>query len=310
MHEALPNSPEKNKEFPKVSEMLTIKRDFASYDTQHSEENWNYIKMDVERIEAIENSTEKKYELVLLKQAVDRKIKAKDINTVHKKSFAAMGIAAAAPKEREIVTPDIGGAKGEILINLKNKNDFISFLENFNKEDLTVDEASFICDIAKKFAHQIKYEYALNGEDDRFMELVRGLKKIVDEYKRLGLDKYIDDLAKIAEIMSAGYLVDYVNAVNNGVFSPIGKEINASTYHRAYTPDDYTGLWQEAIFDMLDNLKNKKEAKPLYEEILQYAKDSIAYAKNDKEIKTMSEDRQAITKKSIRAVEEKLNTYL
>ncbi len=203
------------REMPSIKDMELIRKDVRQYDQEHSAENWNNIQAQCDWIEQnIKDPTQIKYELSLLQNRIDANIGVKYLKQKYQKYFTNMGLDIEAPTGSEKI--DLTGegkrkySKGELIINVADKNNFITFLKSFNEDAITINEANFLANIARKINKQIRQNYDVAGGDERFLELAGGLKKIIAEFNRLELTEYLEGLDEIADKISGGDLLEYL----------------------------------------------------------------------------------------------------
>jgi hypothetical protein len=257
-------------------------KDIKTYDEQHDFSSW--LSQDI--INKIIDKSETKYEKsdiqnFAINKNEDKRITIKDIYKKDSIMLNKLGINVKSSKKEDLEFKDGKSMVGELVINLTNKNLYIDFLKGLDARQLTKETEELLKILSNKFTKQIRQEYSLDKADDDFLELVSGLKDIIAEYDRLGLSQEIIELKEYQKYMNTGYLKEYISAKNHHIFEPVGKEFNLSTFQRDASYTYYKEYWDENFFKELENIEKNEKAKDLYNEVLKYGKDCIAFAEKD-----------------------------
>lgn len=166
-------------------------------------------------------------------------------------------------------------------INLVDKNLYLQHLKTLPKENLPQETKGLLKMIAEKLDRQVRREYSLDSADNRLLELFSGLKDIVAEYERLGMNQEVSGLKEYQDYMHSGYLREYILARNHGIFEPIGTGFTLSTLQRDISYDNYIRYWQSNFFDQLEEIKRNSRAEAFYKKVLAYGKNCLDFAEID-----------------------------
>jgi hypothetical protein len=257
-------------------------KDIKCYDEQHSFNSWLGCDIANKKIDKFEIEYKKNdIQDSVINKNEDKKITVKDIYKKDSTTLNKLGINIEPSNKKDLEFEDKKSIVGELSINLTNKNLYIDFLKGIDAQKLTRETKELLIIISNKFTKQIRQEYSLDKTDDNFLELVSGLKDIIIEYDRLGLSQEITNLKEYQKYMNTGYLKEYISAKNHHIFEPIGKGFNLSTLQRDASYTYYTEHWDENFFKELENIEKNNKAKYLYNEVLKYGKDCIAFAEKD-----------------------------
>ena len=158
--------------------------------------------------------------------------------------------------------------------------------------------------------NRVKEEYNFESTDDRLLELFSGIKDMVTEAKRLGLEEEANELERCIHYNKQKSLPQYIHARNRGFLEPIGGGFNWSTYQRDSSHDSYIEYWDKA-FEALNEAGESKKLQ-LYNDILSYATASVEFAEKDPSLdeyekkyqRDLNDVREAIAK-----IKKKLKKY-
>lgn len=186
--------------------------------------------------------------------------------------------------------------EGEILpssemgLNLADRDRFLAYLEALQPETLTDSQALGLETVAETLTKQLTTQYNLdNPADDRMIELLSGLGKIVDQYDRLdpkknrGLQAAIEQLRIYAEIGKAKYLREYLLVEKSGILAEVGgPNFGPSNWHTDSEPASYRIRWQQAL-EVLRIVQSNPNAATLAKQLQSNLVASLEYARKDLE---------------------------
>ena len=165
---------------------------------------------------------------------------------------------------------DIG--EGQIRINVSNHEYFTSFLAALKPEQITEDGIQKdLKNIAESLAKQVLDEYDLLAPGDEAMQLFGGMEKIIEEYKRMGMGKSVEELENYLNHGKIGDLREYVTITRKGYLSPPGKSFGPADWQSDSTPEKLEERWNEALDILLSTLKNPKAielSKQMYQHLI------------------------------------------
>jgi len=249
--------------------------DVGKYDRDHGRGTWAF------RAASAHSSTDVGE---TIKESVQANLTVPNLLDLHQGVISKLGLELESPNKAGDYDENETYSVGEVLLNLVDKDKFITFLKSIPDGQLTQAETKMLEMAATKMSRQVLKEYDLNTADDRLLELLSGLKDIIAEYERLGLGVKVSEFKEYLNYAKNG-LKEYVLARKLGAFAPIGEGFNLSTYQKDASPEVYLRLWNTNFFEVLEKLKANPKAKDLYERFVKYGKDCIAFALKDESLK-------------------------
>ena len=216
-----------------------------------------------------------------LHEDIQKNLTPKDIYERHSETLRKLGIDIESPNKEGDIDENETYAAGEVSINLTDKDLYLKYLKTLHKDNLQEETKELLKMMSEKFVRQVQQEYSLDSADDRLLELLSGLKNIVAEYERAGMNEEVSGLKEYQEYMNSGYLREYISARNHRMFEPIGTGFNLSTFQRDASYDYYTGAWQSNFFDQLEKIKQNPKAEDFYKKVLEYGKACLDFAEKD-----------------------------
>lgn len=262
--------------------------DLNQYDKDHSQGAWLGRSLFGMVMQGIKEETEgtkdeKKIDdsLENLQKKIQENLTIDDLESRHNPTLHKLGLNLESPNKEGNIDENETYAVGSIKINLEDKTKYLSFLKSLDKEKITDTQKRILKMTVEKISDQVKNEYRLEEGDERLLELFSGMREIISEYERLGMDEEIGQFKDYIEYANSGYFREYILARNRQIFEPIGDGFNLSTYQRDATHDYYVSRWGHEVFETLNEIKKNPNAKELYNKVLHYAKDCIAFAEND-----------------------------
>ncbi len=261
--------------------------DLEQYDKDHGQAAWlgrGMAAMMLGGVEIEEDGEEVKGDqkgLENIRKDIEANLKIQDIIARHSKTLHTMGLELSSPNKEGDIDEAETYAIGEIEVDLFDKDRYILFLESIKEGFVAPVQKKILEIVGQKLAYQFRTKYDLGEPGDQLLELLSGLRNIITEYKRLGIDSGVSDLNDYLENVSSGFLREYVLAKKRHLFEPIGEGFNLSTYQRDASYETYIKNWDYNVFDTLKEVEKNPDAQELRSKILNYAKECIDYAEKD-----------------------------
>lgn len=291
--------------------------DLEQYDKDHGHGAWMGRSMAARMMGSFESEDEDGSKtqgdqkgLENLRKRIEANSKIQDVIDHHKKTLEKLGLELDSPNKEGDIDEAETYAVGEIEIDLFDKDKYVTFLKSIKEGEITPAQEKILNIIGRKLAYQFRTKYDLGEPDNQLLELLSGLNDIINEYKRLGIDSGMKDLAEYLENANSGYLREYVLAKNRHLFEPIGEGFNLSTYQRDASYEVYVRNWDYNLFETLKEIEKNPDAGELRNKILNYARECIAFAETDLDnlaLKNYSEKYMKGITKAISEVKEKLS---
>ncbi len=271
-------------------EVEALLADLESYDEQHSHGAWLgrglaglmmglFEKQEDEEHEE-EESEKSPSGLEHLHEEIQKNLKLQDLLSRHQKTLEKLGIDLESPNPQGDYDEHETYAVGDMKIDFTNQENFVNYLKSLDEKSLSKGELKLVKMVFQKVLNRVKQEYSFESADDRLLELFSGIKDMVAEARRLGLEEQANELDRCIHYNKQKSLPEYIHARNRGFAEPIGEGFNWSTWQRDSSPERYIERW-EGVFDALDNAKVGKKSAQLYNDILTYATASVEFAEND-----------------------------
>ncbi len=291
--------------------------DLNQYDKEHNVGTWMgrglagmHMQGMREETAGTEDEMKMNESLEKLQKKIQENLTIDDLENRHNPTLNKLGLNLESPNKQGNIDENETYAIGSIKINLEDKRKFLSYLKTLDKEKISETQKKILEMTVEKLIDQVQNEYKLEEADERLLELFSGMREIVSEYERLGLGEKVTDFKDYLEHANSGYLREYIFAINNGMFRPIGEGFALSTYQRDATYDYYLKYWNR-FFETLDEVKKNPNAKDFYNQVLKYGQDCIAFADNDpkfRELEINKPDEHTIgLRKAINEIKEKVS---
>ena len=176
----------------------------------------------------------------------------------------------------------------EIRVNIKDRERFISYLQELDPEKITEGQMRSLKAVFKDLTKQLQNEYEVdNPDDDRMIELLAGLDRILAETDRLdpegnsGLQESTEGLKRYYEALQGKHLQEYLSVEKAGLLLEIGgNNFGPSKWHTDSSPQFYERKWETAL-TILQSLKVNKHAADLYARVKDHLEKSAKYAIDD-----------------------------
>jgi len=272
-------------------EVEALLSDLEQYDHDHSQGVWLgrgmagllmglIEKSEDEREEDEEHGEKEPSGLEHLQEEISKNLKLQDVLNRHQGTLEKLGIDLESPNPHGDYDEHETYAVGEMKIDFTNQEKFVDYLKSLDEKSLSASELKLVKMVLEKVLNRVRQEYSFESADDRLLELFSGIKDIVVEARRLGLEEQANELERCIYYNKQKSLLEYIHARNRGFAEPIGEGFNWSTWQRDSSPERYVERWED-VFDALDNAKVGKKSAQLYNDILTYAIASVEFAEND-----------------------------
>lgn len=282
---------ENNSERASREEAESLLFDLEQYDSDHSQGTWlgrGMAGLFMGLIEKSGDGDEKDEEwgekepsgLEHLQEEISKNLKLQDVLSKHQSTLEKLGIDLESPNPNGDYDENETYAIGDMKIDFTNQEKFVDYLKSLDEKSLSANELKLVKMVLDKVLNRVRQEYNFESADDRLLELFSGIKDMVIEAKRLGLEEEANELERCIHYNKQKSLPEYIHARNRKFVEPIGEGFNWSTWQRDSSPEKYVERWEE-VFDALDNAKVGKKSAQLYNDILAYAIASIEFAEND-----------------------------
>lgn len=148
----------------------------------------------------------------------------------------------------------------EMRLNISDARKFLAYLNSL-KGVITPVEVEAIKKIASILTRQFNWQYDVsNAEDDRFMNLIGSLEKIVVAYEVLGLTSDVAELRELLDASRSRYLQEFLMVKRTHYLLPHDEGFGPAKWHTDCTENRYNSMWNEAIETYQKTLKNSHAA--------------------------------------------------
>lgn len=280
--------PEENREQVTQGEVESFLDDLEKYDKDHSYGAWMGRALAAELLSQIDAAAEEKKDqwdeepsgLEKMQEEISKNLKLQDILDRHQNTLEKLGIDLESPNPNGDFDEQETYAVGDMKIDFTDQEKFVNYLKSLDEKSLSSAELKLAELVLKKVLDRVKQEYRFDSADDRLLELFSGIRDLVVESRRLGLEEEASELERCVNYNQQKALSAYIFARNREFLEPIGKGFNWSTYQIDSSPESYIGYWDRA-FEALDNAKQHKNGAQLYKDILTYAQSCLDFAEKD-----------------------------
>lgn len=210
---------------------------------------------------------------------------ASALTIIHQNTLEQMGLSLEPVSGKKATLIGLGekAGEGEMRINVTNSNRFTSFLGALTPELIeTTGLKPNLESLSGVLAQQVFDHYNLQKPNDEMLELFGGLGNIVNQYKRLGMDKAIQGLDTYLQHARQGGLREFVVVEKNGLFSEPGKFFGPADWQKDSTVKGLQERWNQALA-ILQMTKNNPKAQELYKKLSNHLLDCIKIARADTE---------------------------
>lgn len=173
----------------------------------------------------------------------------------------------------------------EMRLDLKNGKQFVSYLETLNPDTITESQSGGLKEIASVLTKQLTESYDLtDAEDERLLELLGNLSKIVDEYKRLDkgqeLTKSVSPLGEYLVLARKGTLREYREAEKLHLNKPFINEGFILRWQTDASPKFLQEHWDE-VLKALQAISQNSKAGEIYNQAKSTAMAALEAALTD-----------------------------
>jgi len=232
-------------------------------------------------IESSKSKTQKKPGELLGEEADDQQINAFFLISKHKNTLEKIGLSLEPTTEGVSISMMRDGGKAnqvQLMINIANKDHFITFLSELKPSQMESTGLKHNLEkIIPMLSQQILRNYDLVAPKQEVMELFSGMKKIIEEYKRLEMREFILELEEYYEYGTKGALREFVAIKQKGFFSPPGKFFGPADWQIDSSPDMLEKRWHEATF-ILNKIKENPKAIELFEKLSEHLDMCVIHA--------------------------------
>ncbi len=212
-----------------------------------------------------------------------QQMNASALVVIHKETLNKIGLSLEPVSGKGAVLMYEGeeAGEGEMRINVSNRNRFIPFLEALAPDQ--VEETGLkpnLESLSKVLSQQVLDHYDLKEPNDEALQLLGGLGKIIDEYKRLGMSKAVTRLETYLNHARQGDLREFVAVENAGLLSEPGKYFGPADWQGDSTPAGLRQRWDEAL-RVVKTAKANPKAGSLYKQLSEHLIKCIKIARND-----------------------------
>lgn len=244
-------------------EVESLFSDLESYDRQHSQGAWlgrglaGLAGLFMAQFEKSENEPSG---LQRLQEEISKNLKLQDLLNKHQSTLEKLGIDLESPNPHGDYDEYETYAVGDMKIDFTNQENFVNYLKSLDEKSISPTELKLAKMVLDKVLDRVRQEYNFESADDRLLELFSGIKDMVAEAKRLGLEEEANELERCVHYNKQRSLPQYIHARNRRFLEPIGKLFNWSTYQRDSTHDHYIEYWDKA-FEALDEAREDKKSQ-------------------------------------------------
>ena len=232
-------------------------------------------------IESSKNEIQKTPVEHLNEETDNQQINAFFVISKHKNTLEKIGLSLIPSTEvANISLMKDGGQANQVqmMINIASKDHFIAFLGELQPSQMEPAGLKHNLEkIISMLSQQILKSYDLLAPNQEAMELFAGMKKIIEEYKRLGMNESILEIEEYYKHGTQGSLREFVAIKQKGLFSPPGKFFGPADWQIDSTPDMLEKRWNEATF-ILNSVKENPKAIELFEKLSEHLNMCVIHA--------------------------------
>lgn len=159
------------------------------------------------------------------------------------------------------------GNGDEMLINIEDRENFISYLRGLKKEELTEGESELLDEIADSLRYQLIHHYSLHEPDDRAINFITSLEKMTEEYRRLEKEE-ANLLKEFIEPLENRYLREYVELYRNGILKGYFIDEHPEDWHLHLKDNDYKVRWDN-ILEIIKEIKEKPNTEEFIKSVIE-----------------------------------------
>src|SRR3989344_1193214 len=167
--------------------------------------------------------------------------------------------------------------------NLFDSKKFLNYLGEMDKDKLSESQIHGLKAVIRSLTIQLKSQYEISDpNDERAIELLGNLNKIIKAYEKIGLSELITDLSKYSEIASKKFLREYLLVERSNLLAEIGgKNFGPSQWHRDSTEQTYREKYWGSALRIVEIIGKNKNAREFQSQVIEHLKESLKWAKKD-----------------------------
>jgi len=152
-----------------------------------------------------------------------------------------------------------------------------------DKDKLSESQIHGLKAVIRSLTIQLKSQYEISDpNDERAIELLGNLNKIIKAYEKIGLSELITDLSKYSEIASKKFLREYLLVERSNLLAEIGgKNFGPSQWHRDSTEQTYREKYWGSALRIVEIIGKNKNAREFQSQVIEHLKESLKWAKKD-----------------------------
>ena len=160
---------------------------------------------------------------------------------------------------------------------------FLNYLGEMDKDKLSESQIHGLKAVIRSLTIQLKSQYEISDpNDERAIELLGNLNKIIKAYEKIGLSELITDLSKYSEIASKKFLREYLLVERSNLLAEIGgKNFGPSQWHRDSTEQTYREKYWGSALRIVEIIGKNKNAREFQSQVIEHLKESLKWAKKD-----------------------------
>lgn len=243
-----------------------------------------------------------------------QQMSASAMNVIHGDVLNTIGLSLepVSGKHATIMTGDEKAGEGEMRINVSSRDRFLSFLGALTPENL--EESGLKSDLGELpniLAQQVLDHYDLKNPGDEVLQLFGSQgKRIVEEFKRLGMGESVARLERYQDHASQGDLREFIAIQNRSLLAEPGKFFGPADWQTDTTPQGLEQRWGEAIV-ILEKAKTNPKAQKLSEQLQVHLMSCIRIARGSVgDLDYLSAERKAEFEKILERVELRLTDMM
>ncbi len=147
----------------------------------------------------------------------------------------------------------------EIRFNISDHKKFISYLNSIEGKELGTEEEKPLILIAANLEKQIIDRYDVSDpNDDRFLNLLSSLEKMIEVYKKFDLEESVSKLEEVFKAAKGEYLKEYLMAERNHCFSNYNDIKSPANWHLSMKSEKYYESWNKVLDIYRESITNPK----------------------------------------------------
>lgn len=177
-----------------------------------------------------------------------------------------------------VVSNDGSGDSVEMQINLIDVNRLATFLEAINPGQIdTQDIKDGFKKLTDVISGQIYRGYNLPFPDPETVALLNNSDKIINEYKRLGMEEFVANLELYYKHENTGNLSEFINIQNKNLLQKPGEGFGPGNWQADISPEEFLKRWDDAI-TILQSTKEDLRDPDLYKDLKTNLRQSVDFA--------------------------------